>query len=105
MGQLFICVVVCGQKLSPKTIINKKSKIGSVLGIVWSFKYSTAYLEGNLEIFSFIEEAVLSLFKIENFNQVRKRKIEDSSGDDKESKKMDQDDSILKISELYLVWM
>ena len=42
---------------------------------------------------------------MENFNQVQKRKIEDSSGDDKESKKMDQDDSILKISELYLVWM
>ena len=33
----------------------------------------------------------MTLFKIENFNQVQKRKIEDSSEDDKESKKMHKD--------------
>ena len=33
----------------------------------------------------------VTLFKMENFNQAQKRKIEDSSGDDKESKKMHKD--------------
>ena len=71
------------------------------------FSYSCTCTSFTVVVIFFKEKKYYeeTLFKMENFNQVWKRKIEDSSGDDKESKKMDQDDSILKISELYLVWM
>ena len=57
------------------------------------FSYSCSCTSSTVVVIFFKEKKSyeVTLFKMENFNQVQKRKIEDSSEDDKESKKMHKD--------------